>query len=516
VAGPGVAPGYLGRPDLTAERFTTAEINGTAERIYRTGDLGCYRSDGALLFLGRTDVQLKVRGHRIEPGAVEAALVSHPGVREAAVSSRLTGDKTAAQLIAYVVAAGEHLDPAALRKHLQDGLPAFMVPDLIVPIEAIPRLPNGKVDAGALPDLAGMMDGDLDPFVPPRSETERKLATIWADVLGVDSEGVGADSDFFAMGGHSLLAIRLMSAVHSAFGTSLPLAALFEAPRLAELAALLEPGRRRYRSSVFVPIREAGEETLFLVHPGGGNVLTYEPLARHLPNDLTLIGIQAQGVEGREEPDRTIEAMAVRYAGELIAQDPPGPINLAGYSTGGLIVFEMARILEREGRDVGLVALLDTVYPVRPGLRARLTRELEVLRAGRWQGVRTVADWWWSTLRALAGRIRHGPRWRYHLARGRPLPPGLAAKRITHIGLKAERFALSGRYAGTVTYIRALGDGTRFHDSIPKWEAVAGKLVVRETPGHHTGDDNIVTEPHVGAMAAILVEQLRSTEGIVP
>ncbi|NNF70231.1 MAG: amino acid adenylation domain-containing protein [Acidimicrobiia bacterium] len=516
VAGPGVATGYLGRPDLTAERFTTVDIDGTVERIYRTGDLGCYRSDGALLFLGRTDVQLKVRGYRIEPGAVEAALGSHPDVREAAVSSRATGDRAAAQLVAYVVLAGDGLDTATLRRHLRDSLPAFMVPDLIVPIEKIPRLPNGKVNAGALPDPAGTIDGDPGSFVPPHSETERKLATIWADILGVDREAVAADSDFFALGGHSLLAIRLMSAVHTAFGTSLPLAALFEAPRLAELATLLEPGRREYRASVFVPIREAGDETLFLVHPGGGNVLTYEPLARHLPDDLTLIGIQARGVEGTEEPDRTIEAMARRYANELIAAPPPGPINLAGYSTGGLIAFEMARILEREGHPVGLVALLDTVYPVRRGLRARLTRELEVLRAGKWQGVRTVADWWWSSIRALAGRIRHGPRWRYYLAQGRPLPAGLAAKRITHIGLKAERFGLSGPYAGTLTYIRALGDDTRFHDSIPKWETVAGKLVVLDTPGHHTGDDNIVTEPHVGAMAAILAEQLRSTEGIVP
>jgi amino acid adenylation domain-containing protein len=508
VAGSGVAGGYLGREDLTAERFVTVEIDGAPQHIYRTGDLACYGPGDALLFLGRTDVQMKVRGHRIEPGAVEAALRSHSSVREAVVSSWSSAGESAAQLIGYLVLDGDALDSAAMRRYLREKLPAFMVPDMFIPLEVIPRLPNGKVDVGALPDPAGTVEGDPHSFVPPRSEAELKLAGIWADVLGVDVEAIGADSDFFRLGGHSLLAIRLMSAVHTTFGTSLPLAALFDAPRLSELATLLERGRRPSRAPVFVPIREAGEETLFLVHPVGGNVLIYEPLARHLPDELTVIGIQAWGVEGTEEPDRTIKAMAVRYAKEIMAQPPSGPINLAGYSTGGLIVFEMARILEEEGQKVGLVALLDTYYPVGPGLRTRLTRDLEMVRAGKWQGVRGVADLWWSSFRGLAGRVRHGPRWRYLLSRNRPLPPGLAGKRITHIGLKAVRFSISGRYGGTVTFIRALGDGTRFHDSIPRWQAVAGELIVRDSPGHHTGDGNMVSEPHAGVLATIIVELL--------
>jgi thioesterase domain-containing protein len=223
---------------------------------------------------------------------------------------------------------------------------------------------------------------------------------------------------------------------------------------------------------------------------------------------IAVVGIQARGIDGREEPDHTFEEMAVQYAEEIRKHAGSGPVNLAGYSTGGLIAFEVARILEQEGYQVGLVALLDTLFPARPGLPARLTRQLQIIREGRWSGVRTVADWWWGSLRELAGRIRHGPRWKYLLSRRRPLPPELAARRITHIALRDVRRYQPRDYGGTITYIKAVGDGTRYHDSIPRWRAVAGEVVVREAPGRHAGDGNMVSEPHVGAVAALIEEHL--------
>ncbi|NNC92433.1 MAG: amino acid adenylation domain-containing protein, partial [Acidimicrobiia bacterium] len=447
VGGAGVTGGYLNRPDLTAERFATVRLDDDDRRLYRTGDLASYRvDDGALLFLGRADVQLKVRGHRIEPGAVEETLRSQASVAEAAVSGRSANGQAGAQLIAFVVFDAEPVDPAILRDYVRDRLPPFMVPDVFVPLDRIPRLPNGKVDVGSLPEVALAADRDPDSIVLPESAAEVALAEIWSDVLRVEQAAIHADSDFFLMGGHSLLAIRLMSKIQTAFGVSLPLAALFDAPRLSDLASLLEQDRQTSETSLLVPIRQAAPTTLYLIHPGGGNVLIYEPLARHLPGELTVVGIQARGVEGNDEPDRTIDAMAARYADELMAQPPAGPINLVGYSTGGLIGFEMARILEEAGYDVGLVALLDTFYPVGPGLPTRLSRDLAMVRAGKWPGIRTVADSWWSSIRSVVGRARHGPRWKRALSQGLPLSPGLAGKRITHIGLKAERFSLSGRY----------------------------------------------------------------------
>ena len=509
VGGDGVTGGYLNRPDLTAERFASVRLDEDQRRLYRTGDLACYRaSDNALLFLGRADVQLKIRGHRIEPGAVEEALRSHPAVAEATVSSRDTNGQGAAQLIGYAVFDGDAIDPRTLRDYLRDRLPPFMVPDVLVPLEALPRLANGKVDTAALPKPTVRSQSNPASGVLPQSEAEVALAAIWSEVLDVEQASVRADSDFFHLGGHSLMAIRVMSKIHAAFGVSPPLSALFDAPRLSEFAALLENGGPTHSSSLMVPIRRSGETTLYLIHPGGGNVLVYEPLARHLSDRVEVIGIQARGIDGKEEPDRTFDAMAQRYAEEIRKHAPRGPVNLAGYSTGGLIAFEVARILKHEGYEVGLVALLDTLFPPGPGLSAWLTRQREIVREAGWAGIRTVADWWWGSLRALAGRARHRPRWRYLLSRNRTLPPDLAAKRITHIALAAVRRHQPGPYPGAITYIRALGDGTRFNDSIPRWREVAQEVIVRDAPGQHAGEANMVSEHHASAMAAIIEERL--------
>jgi amino acid adenylation domain-containing protein len=232
IAGGGVARGYLDRPELTADRFV--EIGG--ERAYRTGDRARWRPDGVLEFLGRTDEQVKVRGFRIEPGEIEAALRVQPGVREAVVAARedRSGEK---RLVAYVVGAAP--DPAALRAALRARLPEHMVPSAFVVLESLPVTPNGKVDRAALPapDPAGER-GDACTYRAPRTPAEERMAGIWAEVLGL--ERVGVEDDFFELGGHSLLATQVASRVREAFRTELPLRALFEAPTVAELSRRVE------------------------------------------------------------------------------------------------------------------------------------------------------------------------------------------------------------------------------------------------------------------------------------
>jgi amino acid adenylation domain-containing protein len=263
IAGVGLARGYLGRPDLTADRFLPDPSCGG--RVYRTGDRGRFLADGRLEFLGRVDHQIKIRGFRIEPGEIEAALLRLPGLREAVVMARedAPGDR---RLVAYVVPAtpveGEAPVPADIRRALLAGLPEHMVPSAVVVLPALPLTPNGKLDRKALPRPEHERTSLERPFVPPAGAVEEMVAVIWCAVLGV--ERVSADDLFFDLGGHSLLATQVISRLRAAFGVDLPVRALFEAPTVARLAARVEALRAVERGSaapaspVIVPVPRDG------------------------------------------------------------------------------------------------------------------------------------------------------------------------------------------------------------------------------------------------------------------
>ena len=238
VGGGGVARGYLGRPELTAEKFVpdpfSAEPGG---RLYRTGDRARWRADGELEFLGRFDAQVKVRGFRIELGEIEAVLAGHPGVREAAVVARedVPGQR---RLVAYgVVEEGAEVSVSGLRSYLSERLPEHMVPGAFVVLERLPLNANGKVDRRALP--APEAGGEAE-YVAPRTVVEELLCGIWEEVLGV--EHVGVEDDFFALGGHSMLATRVAFRIQQTFGVEIPLRDLFETPTVAALAVSVEDG----------------------------------------------------------------------------------------------------------------------------------------------------------------------------------------------------------------------------------------------------------------------------------
>jgi amino acid adenylation domain-containing protein len=236
VGGAGVARGYLGRAALTAERFVPDPFaTEPGARLYRTGDVGRWRVDGTLEFLGRTDFQVKVRGFRIELGEIEAALLEHEGVRECAVVVRADAGET--RVVAYV--AGD-VETDVLRAHLRRSLPDYMVPGVFVVLEALPLTPNGKLDRKALP--APEYAAEADRYVAPRTPVEEVLAGIWAETLRL--ERVGVEESFFDLGGHSLLATRVISRVRQVLGVEVPLRALFEGPTVAELAGRVEEMRR--------------------------------------------------------------------------------------------------------------------------------------------------------------------------------------------------------------------------------------------------------------------------------
>jgi amino acid adenylation domain-containing protein len=310
VGGIGVARGYLNRPDLTAERFVPDPFGSEpGRRLYRTGDLVRYLPSGDIEFLGRIDQQVKVRGFRIEPGEIEAALREHPAVRETVVIARPEPSGNL-RLIAYVVASGA--DNTEMRAFLAQRLPAHMVPSAFVALAALPLTPNGKLDRKALPEPE-QAAVEHQAGTAPRTPEEEMLAGLWAQLLGLSS--VGVDDNFFALGGHSLLAARLVARIREALEIDLPLRALFEAPTVAGLAARLATARRAEAIPPLVPRERSGEvplsfaqERLWIVDQlAPGNAAYNMPLAVRLDGrlDVAALGQSFAEIVRRHETLRT-------------------------------------------------------------------------------------------------------------------------------------------------------------------------------------------------------------------
>ncbi|HEU4882690.1 MAG TPA: amino acid adenylation domain-containing protein [Longimicrobium sp.] len=238
VGGDGLARGYLGRPGMTAEKFVPDPFGAPGGRLYRTGDRARWLAEGALEFLGRMDHQVKVRGFRVEPGEVEAALRTLPDVSDAAVVAR------GQSLAGYVVPRdGARVDGAAIRERLAERLPPYLVPSTLTVLDALPRTPSGKLDRRALPEPAAAAPSDDGAFVPPATDEEEAIAAVWGEVLGI--ERVSATEGFFSLGGHSLRAVRIVNRIHETLGVRLPVSALFDTPTVRGLAERVALERER-------------------------------------------------------------------------------------------------------------------------------------------------------------------------------------------------------------------------------------------------------------------------------
>ncbi|HYG61640.1 MAG TPA: amino acid adenylation domain-containing protein, partial [Thermoanaerobaculia bacterium] len=331
LGGAGLARGYLGRPELTAERFVPSPFaeEGAGARLYRTGDRARWRADGELLYLGRLDHQVKIRGFRVEPGEIEAVLASHPEVEQAVVLAQ--GEEGGRRLVAYVIPAGEGSVPD-LRAWLEQRLPGSLVPSVFVTLESFPRTPNGKVDRRALADLApGPAEG---PRTPPRTPLEAAMAALWTEVLEIPE--VGVHDRFFDLGGHSLLAVRLLARVRERLGVDLPLTAVFQAPTVAGLARLAAAAPP-WRLPPPVPLPRDGspfplsfaQERMWLLHR-----LDPESPAYHVAGEVRLTGSLdvAALAAALDDLVRCHEALRTRFpegeGGPVQVVEPVSPLAL--------------------------------------------------------------------------------------------------------------------------------------------------------------------------------------------
>jgi amino acid adenylation domain-containing protein len=374
LGGPGLARGYLNHPELTAERFVPHPFDPSpGARLYRTGDLVRWRANGVLDFMGRTDHQVKIRGFRIEPGEIEAMLASHPAVREAVVLSRerAPGER---ELVACVVPRAEAPDVDVLRAFLEERVPAFMIPGRFVALPALPLTPTGKIDRQALTAhvSSATAPASVARRLSARDPLEAQLAALWEDVL--DVHPVGMRDDFFALGGHSLGAVRIVQQIERLFGLRLPLSAIHANTTVETLARALI---RRQQHTFAVPMlklqADGTRRPFFFFHGdlNGGGFYCRE-LARHLGPDQPLFAIHPLGLDGRPVP-ATIEAMAAEHLTQIRAIQPHGPYFVGGYCNGGLTAYEVARALAAAGERVEPIVLIGAAADTRFGrLRALL------------------------------------------------------------------------------------------------------------------------------------------------
>ncbi len=326
-------------------------------RLYKTGDLGRILPDGTIEFLGRIDHQVKIRGYRIELGEIEAALAGHPWVAHAAVMT--VDGRDDKRLVGYVVAnPGDEPDPQDLQSFLRQKLPEYMVPTRFVVLERMPLTASGKIDRLALP-MPPKLEGPA--VTPARDELEQKLARTWEELLDVSNPGL--QDDFFAMGGHSILAIRLLALIRDRFGRELPLATLLQAPTIEALAQILR-GDSTIRDFTHLVTLQKGTKRPFYCAPGvGGTVFYFLKLASLLGRDQPFYGLQSRGVDGETAPYTSVEDIAYHYVQAITTVQPTGPYLLGGHSFGGHIAFEMALQLEALGHEVGALVLIDCPAP---------------------------------------------------------------------------------------------------------------------------------------------------------
>jgi amino acid adenylation domain-containing protein len=507
LSGAGLARGYLNRPELTEERFIANPFSTEPDaRMYKTGDLARFFPTGEIEYLGRLDNQVKLRGHRVEPGEIEIAISEYPGVREVVVIARedQPGEK---RLVAYfVLEEGSSLVTSELRDHLEQKLPAYMMPSAFVELERLPLNPNGKIDRQALSPPERNSFRPRAAFVAPRDEIELKLGRIWKNVLGTGT--VGVRDSFFELGGDSLLAARIFSEANSVFGTALPLATVFQGDTIEQLAALLRQNKNNDfegRWSSLVPIQSGGSKhPFFCVHGAGGNVVNFRALSQYLGPEQPFYGLQSVGLDGKTPPLTSIQAMAAHYLKAISDFQPEGPYFLGGLSFGGVVAFEMACQLHKQGREVGCVALLDASLRGELTLTERIGMHVTQLLSsgGPLNYAKRVAEAGKKKLKKKFVSKNWTVRYDWYRDSEDQVPQLLRQMRENNY--KALSEYVLPTYPGTVALFRS-DDRSMLDSELLGWNEFAADIELYPTPGNHV---TFVKEPHVRVLAEQLIRCL--------
>lgn len=497
IGGIGVAKGYLGRPELTAQAFLPDPFaEDSASRMYRTGDLVRYSADGMLSFVGRNDNQIKISGFRVEPGEIEAAIERHASVARAAVKA--VGASGGKYLVAYIVPTlAEDPDLGKLEAFLRETLPDHEVPRLFVPMENFPLTPGGKIDRKALPDPKAL-DAGGSHAEGPRNEAERKLTEIFEELF--PGRRIGIKDNFFALGGDSLRAFQLLTRIELSCGKRLSFAALARASSVEQLASLVltgEAGETRHAHIVPLSTVALDGPRLFLVHGVGGSVHWYYSLADSLQSDFNVYGIQSPGLDDGDEAriGADVESLAQLYIAEIKNIQPAGPYYIGGHSMGGIIAFEISRQLHMEGSEIALVANFDNWNRAAdaPSLSVKLWRLaiyfLKLDFAGKRQFLKDKFLW----IRQCFAQC---------LAQRRASASVRSLDEIKTANIRAARRYVPGYFPGVLTVFRARRqNATALSDPLLGWHGLASEIDLIDVPGDHY---SMLAEPNVQILASAL------------
>lgn len=525
VGGDGLARGYLGQPRSTADAFVPDPYAAApGARMYATGDVGRRDAVGRIEILGRCDTQLKIRGLRVELGEIENVLATNPGVRAAVVHP--VGDSTGEpRLAAYVVVAHGEVTVADLRRHLDGRLPAHMVPTHVVVLDSFPRLANGKVDRAALP-VPGRERPDVTTYAPPVGQTEQAIAAVWADALGVDR--VGREDDFYALGGHSLLTMRIIARLRREHGLDVTFRDVLTGRTVRGVAAAVAAAGAvgaDARASALLWLGARGTATpLFCVHPGGGSAHWYRDLADAFAPDRPLAAFEWPGLHREQAVPGSIAGIAAEYVRELRTARPAGPYHILGWCGSSGIAWEMARHLRADGHRVGLILIDPFEYPtarVNPILAnlevvRRAERLIATLRDTPTEGRAQVRAERLEILRDLVDDgdlpvdpddLAHDDAWTHRLRTWREmlaLRSGYRFPRYTGpVDLVVCEALATGGYADLI--------GLEFNQYVDKWRGLAaGGVRVHSAPGDHR---SALEPPHVSVLAATLADIIDRTGG---
>ncbi|RAM48768.1 MAG: non-ribosomal peptide synthetase [Hapalosiphonaceae cyanobacterium JJU2] len=509
IGGVGVARGYWRRPELTTERFVSNPF--ATGQMYKTGDLARYFPDGNIEYVGRIDDQVKIRGFRIELGEIESTLTQHSQISQAVVVAQ-TDNLNNKHLIAYIVPQGEPPTPEQLRNFLQDQLPEFMVPSAFVCLNSFPLTPSGKIDRRSLPkpDFSNLITHE--DFTPARNDLERKIAQIWSEILQISA--IDIRDNFFEIGGNSLLALHLMNAIEQKFGRELALSTLLTNNSIEKLAEILQNPTDIFPNSPIVAIQPKGtKRPFFCIHPAGGHVLCYFSLAHYLGTDQPFYGLQAQGFYGEEEPLTTVVEMARLYAQAIQTIQPTGPYQIGGWSFGGVVAYETAQQLHQQGKEVSLLAILDSYVPILLDKNKKIDDVYLVGVLSRVFGGMFGQDNLISLAEIENLSVEESLNYIIEKARqAKIFPPGVERhnnRRILDVlvgTLKATYSYERRPYPGKVTIFRAREKHIMAPDPTLVWVELfsvlaAEEIEIHNVPGNHY---SFVLEPHVQVLAESL------------